>query len=272
VFKILPLFSLFLFFTSCVSFGKNPAPDGEVLDREGDFSKGSSAGDSGFWDTRPRNGELIFIGGAAARVSRDEAIQFALLDAARKVSIFHGVQGLSVSAVSVGEEAYDFYADAAVDLAFDPEYERYIDELEFDPKNDVLDSDGSVFVRTHWTPPVPFDINFPPGGKDQPAWVTHPPETIDGFMAGVGRSNPYSRRHDTLIASYENTIGFILNIVNSKVRSGLVSVESTDYAAAASSSIQIAEGKLSQFYILETWTDPKNQAVWTLGIAKDAGG
>jgi hypothetical protein len=264
VFRILPLFFFFLLFTSCALFQKITAP-------EGNFSKEPLAGDSGFWDTRPGNGRLIFIGGAAARENRDEAIQFALLDAARKVSIFHGVKGLSVSAVSIGEGAYDFYSDAAVDIAFDPEYERYIDELEFDPKTDVLDSDGSVFVRTRWTPPVFFHVNFFSGGTDRPDWVTNPPETIDGFLVGVGRSNPYSRRHDTLIASYKNAIGSILNIVNSKVRSGLASVESVDYAAAVSSNVQIAEGKLSQFYILEIWTDPKTKAIWTLGIARDGG-
>jgi hypothetical protein len=271
VFKILPLLFFFSLLVSCASFQKNPAPDSGGLTPEKDPSKGYSAGDSGFWDTRPRDGKLIFIGGAAARVNRDEAIQLALLDAARKVSIFHGVRGLNVSAVSVGEGAYDFYADAAVDLAFDPEYERYIEELEFDPKNDVLDFDGSFFIRTRWTPPVPFDTNFFSRGKDQPDWVTGPPETIDGFLAGVGRSNSYSRRHDTLVASYENAIGSILNIVNSNVRSGLASVEAIDYAASASSNVQIAEGKLIQFYILEIWTDPKTKAIWTLGIAKDGG-
>jgi hypothetical protein len=178
---------------------------------------------------------------------------------------------LSVSAISIGEGTYDFYADAAVDLAFDPEYEKYTEELEFDPETDVLDFDDSVFVRTRWTPPVPFDINFFPKGKDRPDWVTNPPEIIDGFLVGVGRSNPYSRRHNTLIASYENAIGSILNIVGSNVRGGLASVESAGYAASVSSNVQIAEGKLAQFYILEIWTDPESKAIWTLGIAKDGG-
>jgi hypothetical protein len=176
---------------------------------------------------------------------------------------------LSVSAVSVGEGAYDFYSDAAVDIAFDPEYEKYTEELEFDPKNDILDADGSVFVRTRWTPSVPFEVNFFSRGENRPDWITNPPESIDGFIVGVGRSNPFSRRHNTLIASYENAIGSILNTVNSRVRSGLVSVESTGYAAAASSNVQIGEGELGQFYVLEIWTEPKTGAIWTLGIARD---
>jgi hypothetical protein len=236
-----------------------------------DFPGKPAAGDAGFWDTRPENGRLVFIGGAAVRENRDEALRFALLDAARKVSIFHGVRGLSVSAVSVGEGSYDFYADAAVEIAFDPEYERYVEELDFDPQTDVLEAEGSVFVRARWTPPLPFGVDFSSGGKGRPGWVTNPPETIGGFIAGVGRSNAFSRRHDTLIASYENAIGAILNAVNSHVRSGLASLESSGFAASVSSNVQIAAGELRQFYILEIWTDPKTGAVWTLGIAKAAG-
>lgn len=271
---MLRLWSLFVFFSlfaSCVSFHKNPARDNEASVSNRGLSKGSSVEDPDFWDTRPGNGKLILIGGAASRTNREEAIRFALLDAARKISIFHGVRGLSVSAVSMGEGTYDFYADAAVDLAFDPEYEKYTEELEFDPETDVLEFDGSVFVRTRWAPPVPFDVNFPPKGKGRPDWVTNPPEIIDGFLVGIGRSNPYSRPHDTLIASYENAIGAILNIAGSKVRDGLASVESADYAASVSSNVQIAEGKLTRFYILEIWTDPESRAVWTLSIAKDGG-
>jgi hypothetical protein len=259
---LLSFVSLFAFCAvSCAGFRK--------ASEELPPSEQASAGDSGFWDTRPRDGKLILIGGTAPRLNRDEAIQFALLDAARKISIYRNVSGQSVSAVSVGEGAYDFYADAAVEINFDVEYEKYVEELEFDPKTDVLEIDGSLFIRTRWTPPVPLDISFFSSDEDQPDWVRKPPETIGSFLVGVGRSNPYSRRHDTMRSSCENAIGSILTRIGSNVCSGLASVESTDYTAVSSSNIQKAEGSLSQFYVLEIWTDPKDKSIWTLAIARE---
>lgn len=271
VLKILSLLSLFVLFASCAGLQKSPAP-GEVVPAPEEVPLSGQeppAGEGSFWDTRPRDGKLVLIGGAGTRSNRDEAIRFALLDAARKIAIHQSVRGLSVSAISIGDGAYDFYADAAVDLAFDPEYEKYVEELEFDPETDVLEVGNSVFVRTRWTPPVPLNVGFFSRGQDRPDWVLNPPETIDGFLVGVGRSNSHSRRYSAMITSYENAIGSILNSLDSSVRSGLGSIENTSgYVATSSSAIQKAEGILSQFYILEVWTDPKDNSVWTLAIAR----
>jgi hypothetical protein len=233
-------------------------------------SKGAawlSAEDSGFWDTRPKDGKLVFIGGTALMSNRDEAVRLALLDAAKKAALYCGVRGRSVSAVSIGEGSYDVYADAAVDIAFDLEYERYMEELEFERQSDVLEADNSIFVRVRWTPPIPLNISFVSRGKNRPDWITRPPETIGGYLAGVGRSNAYFHRHDTLTASYENAIGAIISTIGSDLRSGSATVETSGYAASNTSSIQNAEGSLAQFYVLEIWTDPKDKSVWTLAVA-----
>jgi hypothetical protein len=199
---------------------------------------------------------------------RDEAVRLALLDAAKKAAIHRGVTAVSVSAVSIGARSHDFYADAAVDLAFEPDYEKYVQQLEFDPKTGILDTGNSTFVRTLWLPTIPFNVNYAPTAKGRPAWIQHPPDSIDGFLAGVGRANPYFRLHAAMAASYENAVGSIVSRTASDMRSGFASVESPGYAASKTSSVQKAEGSLAQFYVLETWIDPQNKSVWTLAVAK----
>jgi hypothetical protein len=257
----------FLFIMSCAGVksnpAANPAPGG------GSDSSRPAAETSPFWITTPENGSLVFIGGAGARTKKDEAIRYALSDAARKVAFYLGVQGKSVSVLDVGAGHLDFNADSTLELTYDPDYEKYVEQLEFDPETDVLVTENSVFVRARWPSPDLSNVNFVSQWTGRPDWTLNPPGTIDGYLAAVGRSGAHSRSYSAVIASCENAIAALLHNKDNTVDAGVASVEtSSGGSMTATSNREVAEGELSQFYVLEIWIDPADRSVWTLAIAK----
>jgi hypothetical protein len=262
-----------LLFSSCAGL-KNGGVVQSGSNRGGAFSSsGSSAAGSSFWVTTPENGNLVFIGAAASRTNREEAVRYALLDAARKVSLYLGVYGKGAFVLDVGAGHLDFNTSSDLELSYDPDYEKYIEEFEFDPDTDVLALENSVFVRVRWPAPVLVDTNFVSRWPaDRPDWILNPPETVDGYLAAVGRSGSHSRSYSAVIASYENAIASLLYNKYSSIDAEAASVEVGGATMAAASNKEVAEGKLFQFYILEVWIDPADRSVWTLAIAKSDDG
>jgi hypothetical protein len=259
----------FLFLMSCAGFQSNSASNPVQAERRSG-SSGSAAENSPFWITAPENGSLVFIGGAAARTKKDEAIRYALSDAARKVAFYLGVHGTSVSVLDVGTGHLDFSADSVLELTYDPDYEKYIEQLEFDPETDVLVTENSVFVRARWPSPDLPNVNFISQGTGRPDWTLNPPDTINGYPVGVGRSGAHSRSFSAVIASCENAIAALLHNKYNSLDAEVASVEtSTGSNMAATTNREVAEGELSQFYVLEIWIDPADRSVWTLAIAKN---
>jgi hypothetical protein len=257
----------FLFVMSCAGIKSNPAANSAP--ETGPYSSKPAAESSSFWISTPENGSLVFIGGAAARTKKDEAIRYALSDAARKVSLYLGLYGTNVSVLDVGTGYLDFNADSVLEIVYDSDYEKYVEQLEFDPETDVLATEDSVYVRARWTPPDSLNTNFVSRRTGRPDWILNPPETIDGYPAAVGRSGAHSRSYSAVIASRENAIAALLRNKHNSLEAGVASVETgSGGSMAAASNREVAEGELSQFYVLEIWIDPADRSVWTLAIAK----
>jgi hypothetical protein len=79
----------------------------------------------------------------------------------------------------------------------------------------------------------------------------------------VGYSVPQLYHSDTVVASYENAVISLIESSFVKIRT----IESETNRADNSSSLSVASGTLTGFFVLDTWTDPANKAVWTLAIA-----
>lgn len=265
--KLAFVFSFLFTIVSCAGFKGNPASNSAPGRKSA--PSGSGAESSPFWITAPENGSLVFIGGAAVRTKKDEAIRYALSDAARKVAFYHGLQGTSISVLDVGAGHLDFNADSALELVYDSYYEKYVEQLEFDPETDVLVTGDSVYVRARWQSPNSLNTNFFSRWTGRPDWTLNPPGTIDGFLAAVGRSGAHSRSYTAVIASYESAIAALLRTKANSIDAEVAFVEtSSSGSMAGASNREVAEGKLSQFYVLETWIDPADRSVWTLAIAK----
>jgi hypothetical protein len=226
-----------------------------------------------FWDSTPSQ-SLVFIGGASLRSDREESVKLALQDIARKVSIFNAVEGEFLSYNKTGSSFFDYAADTQSSLSFDEDYLGFVENLEYDPGVDVIQIDNSIFVRARFRGPaavqIPLRIPRPADGSSRPGWVDAPPAEISGYRVGIGYAGRRGVHRDTVNASFEAAIFAIIRGMSSQVSAGVVNYQgpgSLDYRSANDTTIS-ARGKLTGFYVLDTWIDPSNMSVWTFAIAR----
>jgi hypothetical protein len=225
-----------------------------------------------FWNSVPA-GELVFIGGAGLHSNREESVNLALQDIARKVSIFNAVEGEFVSYNKTGSSFFDYASSARSSLFFDEDYLGFMENLEYDPVADVMQIDNSIFVRARFrggaaVQALRQDL-LSGGGNSRPGWVDNPPAEISGRRVGIGYASRRALHRDTVNASFEAAIFSIIRAMSSQVSVGAVNYRgagSFDYRSANDTTIS-ARGKLKGFYALETWIDPSNMSVWTLATA-----
>jgi hypothetical protein len=249
-----------LVMAACVSAPNAPEPESQ-----------GEAGTLGFWKSMPGQ-ELVFIGGANLRSNREESVNLALLDIARRVSIFQAVEGEFASYTKTGSSFFDYRSDTESSLYFDEDYLGFVESLEYDPVADVVQVGNSIFVRARFkgSPPLTLHYDAPPGAGGRPLWVDSPPEEISGHRVGVGYAARRSSHRDTVNLSFEAAIFSIIRTVSGHVSSGAVNYQGPgrfDYRSTNDSTVR-TWGKLEGFYVLEIWMDPSTMGVWTLAIAR----
>jgi hypothetical protein len=268
----LPAF--FFFFCFCLlSCGTSAPADKPVLPAAG-FDESPGFHENNFWNAVPLNDELIFHGAAGILSDREESIRLALEDAARKLAVFHTVEGQFHAYTNIGAGALDYRSDIQTSLSYDQDYLHYVEELDFDPGRDVLQRGNALFVRARYRPPAPVSIPYtplPPGGNGKPGWIDNPP-FVSGYTVGIGYAGRRSSPGDTVNQSFENAVFSIIKNTSTLVSERAESFQGEgayDFSATNSSTL-LARGILRGFYALETWTDPQTQGVWTLALAREA--
>ena len=227
------------------------------------------AGFREFIDTSPGYGRLIFIGVAEVLEDINESIDLALKDAARRISIFHEVSGEFSVSSEQGGGFLRYRAEVSASLFCDESIEQYLDLLEFNEATDVRIRDNAVFVKVMF--PGSLNLYYRPYfSASKPSWIENPPETIGGFLVGIGCADRRNYHSDTVTASFENAIFDVIRSMNS-----IVSSKSHDYIGGGFLDISFSNqgkldvfGQLTGFYVLETWVDPSDKSVWTLAVAK----
>jgi hypothetical protein len=218
--------------------------------------------------------ELVFIGGAGLRSNREESVNLALQDIARKVSIFNAVEGEFVSHNKTGSSFFDYASSARSSLFFDQDYLGFVENLDYDPVADVMQMDNSIFVRARLRGSAAVQAqlrkSLSEGGNARPGWIDNPPAEISGYRVGIGYAGRRALHRDTVNASFEAAIFSIVRAMSSQVSAEAVNYQgpgSFDYRSANDATIS-ARGRLRGLYTLETWIDPSNMGVWTLAIAR----
>jgi hypothetical protein len=218
--------------------------------------------------------DLIFIGGASLRSNRDESINLALEDIARRISIFHGVEGEFVSYLKTGSSFFDYESDTRSFLSFNEDYLGFTENLEYDPGADVMQIDNSIFVRARFKGPqamrIQYEMPAVTEGSARPAWVDSAPTEISGHRVGVGYAGRRASHRDTVNASFEAAIFSIIRTVSGEVSADATNYQGPgtfDYRSTAATTVK-TRGKLNGFYVLDTWIDRSNMSVWTLAIAR----
>jgi hypothetical protein len=268
--KKTPLVVFFAGLCIC-SCGTSVAADKETF--PGTAADEAARYERAFWDAAPRNNELVFHGTADLLSDREESIRLALEDAARKLAVFHTVEGRFYSFVSIGAGALEYHVGIRGLLTYDQDYQRYAADLVFDPQVDVRQQENTVFVRARYPAPDPLAIPpVPPSaGRGKPGWINGPP-LISGYTVGIGYAGRHSSPGDTVNQSFENAVFSILKNSSALVSEQLEYFQGTgayDFSSVTRSAL-LARGLLRGFYVLDTWTDPHTRGVWTLAIAREA--
>jgi hypothetical protein len=231
----------------------------------------------GFWDTAPSAEFLFFIGASALRSNREESVRLALEDAARKVAMYHFLQGRYESRVETGGGFLEYRADTASSLDYDKDYLKYTEDLDYDLEQDILQWENSLFVRARYLraggeAPPPAGIPSGVSAAGLPPWVNTPPGEMPGYVYGVGLAGRQAYHRDTVNASCEAAVFSIIRNLSSRARSNTADAQksgSFGYSGSAGVSVSSALS-LRNFYVLDTWIDPASKAVWTLALARDS--
>jgi hypothetical protein len=251
-------------FTSCISLNTQPPANQLSEVPETSFATFEEVYDSGYWVTMPSNSVITVIGIAGRQANKEAAIAEALADAAIKVALYYGVYGESAVVLNQGSGYLDYFSDTSYRLALQTNPEDYIGDLVFDKDKDVIEKNGSVFVRVQYHGIFNIPSYNPTAKDDVPSWVIDSNVNIPDFLTAVNYSKNKGSPQKTYQASYENAIVSLLPRLEAKTVSEIIEVQGTKI----NQNISTSSGTLENVIILETWLNKKTNTVWTLLAAR----
>ena len=235
----------------------------------GDIAKEkSNAPKENFWVTHPKSGAITIIGVSGPQLKPEDEIAAALLDAAQKVSMFHGVYVKYESIENIGTRMLDYYVDSEINMVYDEQYDKYLEKLTYVKDRDILKQNNQTFVKFTYSAPFPENISYSnkrnPDGA--PEWTRRPPAEINGMAAGVGFARRHLRMRDTFIKSYQAAAVSIVSQTSTKITTS--TSQNTSEFDNTQFIYRKSSGRLAQFIVIDTWVDPEKLDVWTLAVAR----
>jgi hypothetical protein len=228
--------------------------------------------DRNFWNTVPIGNELVFIGSAHQYTDQEQSIREAVEDAAWKVALFYSLEATSKSRQRVGSSIWDYSNEKEQHINFDVDYKKYVDDLSYNRKTDVLSVNNAVFVKTRYnksslsSPAVYIQTS----GKTKPVWIDQAPY-IAGYVVEVGYASSLTWLSDTVKESFENAAFSVIKAIDMHVGSSDQNYTGSGAFERYDSTDQTFESHISLngFYVLDSWLDPETNSVYTLAIAKN---
>jgi hypothetical protein len=220
--------------------------------------------DQAHWITQPLDGTITVIGIAGRSRQRDADIAEALADAARRISLYHGVYGESITVMQAGSNTLDYYGDIDYRLTLRNSPELYLDSLIFDKTTDVYEKNGSVYVRARYSGVVDIPAYAGAVSASPPDWIRGFHTDIPGFLTAVGSAKNNGTPQKTYQASYENALVSLLPRISTRMEESVIDTA----GGRLIQNVSVSNGNLSKIMILETWFDERTGTVWTLLVAK----
>lgn len=261
-----------IFFLSYTSFAvgntesDSTAVSGIFLNNNGSQISMREQYESGYWISRPSNGKLIVIGISNPMSRRDSEIASAKEDAARKVAMFYGIYGSVETTNRTGADYFDYLYNSNIELIYETNYEQYIEQLTFDPLNDVLITGEAVFIRFQHDTAIQ-DIGFNARMiNNRPSWTrAQDIPVFDGYVTAVGFAINQRRLKDTIYKSTEDAIARMIENLSTTV----YAEEITGTGQGFSGYVQTKSiGRLNNFRVVDFWIEPETRFVYTLAIAE----
>ena len=248
--KIYIVFGIALFISSCASSDKGSSMDKQDVKRH--------------WIAEPTDNVVTIIGVSNPMMRRDDEIAAAKEDAAKKAAMYYGVQGRIEAAYRDGVDFFDYIDDSRIEIVYDKSYTKYIEQLTFDPKNDVLITKEAIFVCFKLVAAakrVKYTAKFDSDGR--PVWINNRQlPQVDGYITAVGFAQKQWHLKDTIYKATEAAVARMVETASTKIS------EKIDTGSANVSYSVQSKGKLENFHVIEFWIEPKTNHVYTLAIAK----
>ncbi len=256
--KRILLFSCSVVICACIGIPTAQAPAAVPSVGGASVSNAESLFEANFWNTAPSGGYLCFIGSSPSKVKEADAIKSALEDAAKKVAVFQTVEGTLTTSLHTGNSVWDYVNDSTTELVYASDYQKYTEDLVYDEAFDVIRVKNAVFVKTRYKAALPSGVSFRRQNSGEPSWIMNPP-TFKGYVTGVGYASSRTNLSNTVWFSFENTVLSIIKDLSATISNDYQNRQgggAFDYRVTSGNTIY-AHGMLNNFYVLDTWLDPK---------------
>jgi len=222
----------------------------------------------GHWTVRPTDTAVVIIGVSSPMRKQDDAIAAAKEDAAKKAAMYYDVYGRIETPHSEGGSFFDRINNSRIQVVYDKNYKKYIEQLTYDPNNDVLIAKEAIYIRFKLAASakrVKYTTKFDSAGR--PVWLNNRQlPKVDGFITEVGYAAKHQQLKDAIYKATESAVARIvetgLTIITAQVVAG------SDGGSSKSVGYSVSEGRLKEFHVIEFWIDPKTKEVYTLAIGK----
>jgi len=228
---------------------------------------------SGHFVVSPMDTDLVVIGVSGRHHSRrdndvsEAEIDAAREDAAKKVAMFLGVK-VSVEFFNrAGASVFQHIAEREVSLEPSTDYMNLMEQLTYNPADDVLVFQRGTLVRFRYAASVtPVASTSSTGFNGRPEWLnSRNLPRIEGHIVAVGFSQNQVQFKDTVMKSMESTVAGLIANTTTVIDTLIEDVQGQSSVSYIRSK---SEGNITGFRVLEFWIDPANMSVYTLGIAR----
>ena len=254
---LIPLFSLILIFSvlSCETVKKEGAEIPSVeTPRKDDIAPL-------MFDLSPREGKLYFFALVTREQYRDNEIESCRAEAARQLSRYFQINGVSYSKTS--ESVNGLSLMEATGIAFNDDLALNLqDKLKLEKKVKNYEWTAALFSykaeRTFSLPYKPTLLN------SRPDWINSSAR-IPGYQTAVGFTGKKRFLERGIQQADKNALATLL-----EQRKGSLNITQADWqnehsSAAASLSVEKSAGSVKQAYILSRWIDPEGN-VYSLAV------
>ena len=252
--KICAVLGIVVFILSCKSADIVPPPT--MADQN----------TKGHWIIRPMDNAVIIIGVSSPMRKRDEEVDSAKEDAAKKAAMYYDVYGKIETPTSEGGSFFENINDSRLEVVYNKNYKQYIDKLTYDPNNDVLITKEAVFIRFKLpavAQQVKYTTKFEKDGS--PVWVNNRQlPKVDGYISAVGFSQKQMRLKEAVYKATEAAVASMIETQSTKITESVVDKS----VGTRRVSYSVSEGRLQNFHVIEIWVQPKTNNVYTLAIGK----
>jgi len=224
---------------------------------------------AGHFITNAENNKLTVIGVSNRMLNRQDEINSAREDAAQKIAMYFGIHGKIVQSINANDNFFGNNNEISIELIYESNYERFINELTYDPAKDILITNEGLFIRFHYETNLSklnYTVVF---NNRRPTWTRNQDkQEIEGYITSIGFARNQQRLKDTIFKAIENAAIRMIEEQFTIISTTDVSITEQSSSSSSSSISSRSEGRINNFRIIEIWIEPGTRFVYVLAIGR----